>query len=81
MTKNWNQEMELDAELTPTEKEKFIEKITAAGVPSLEEFAEAQGQDRDQVSEKYYKIYGDKIRAARDAACETALSEIKEELQ
>lgn len=81
MTKNWNQEMALDVELTAVEKEIFIEKITAAGVPSLEEYAEEQGQDRDEASEKYYKIYGDKIRAARDAACEAAkkLEELKKD--
>lgn len=72
MAKNWKKEMELDDELTFAEKEIFVDKITAAGIPSVEEYAEEQGKDRDEVEHDYYNKYGDMIRAARDAATEEA---------
>lgn len=68
MAKTWKQEMDLDGELTPAEKDIFIEKITAAGVPSLEEYAEKLDKSRDEVMEKYFNKYGGAIQAARDAA-------------
>ena len=72
MTKNWKQEMDLDAELNSAEKEIFIEKITSAGVPSVEEYAEEQGKDRNEVEHEYYDKYGEEIRTARDTATEEA---------
>jgi hypothetical protein len=72
MAKTWKQEMDLDGELTPAEKDIFIKKITAAGVPSVEEYAEEQGKDRNEVEHEYYDKYGEEIRTARDTATEEA---------
>ena len=66
--RNWKMEMDLDADLTDKEKERFLEKVEKAGIPSIEEFA--KGEPREEVQESYWKKYGEQITDLRNQATE-----------
>lgn len=66
--RNWKMEMDLDADLTDGEKERFLALVEKVGIPSIEEFA--KGEPREEVQESYWKKYGEKITELRDKATE-----------
>lgn len=68
--RNWKQELELDPDLNDSEKERFLELVENAGIPSIEEFA--KGEPREEVQESYWKKYGEEITELRDKATEEA---------
>lgn len=70
MARNWAQEMELDENMTAEEIVRFINIIEATGIPSIEEYAEAEDKARNEIQDEYWDKYGDTIRAARDEATE-----------
>lgn len=38
--RNWKTEMDLDPDLTDSEKERFLKLVEKAAIPSIEEFAQ-----------------------------------------
>ena len=68
--KNWKMEMNLDPDLTESEKEKFLELVEKAEIPSIEEFA--GDLQREEAQESYWEKYGEEITALRDKATEVA---------
>ena len=64
--RNWKTEMDLDADLTIAEKERFLELVEKAAIPSIEEFAD--GEPREDVQETYWKKYGEQITEIRNKA-------------
>ena len=65
-------EMDLDTDLTESEKEKFLELVEKADIPSIEEVAEEQGKTRGDIQDQdvYWQKYGEKITELRDKATE-----------
>ena len=68
--RNWKMEMDLDADLTIAEKERFLELVEKAEIPSIEEVAEEQGKTRGDIQDVYWQKYGEKITELRDKATE-----------
>ena len=68
--RNWKTEMDLDADLTIAEKERFLELVEAAGIPSIEEVAEEQGKTREDIQDTYWQKYGEQITDLRNQATE-----------
>ena len=66
--KNWKMEMNLDPDLTESEKEKFLELIEKTDIPSIEEFA--GDLQREDVQEAYWTKYGEQIADLRNQATE-----------
>ena len=61
-------EMNLDPDLTESEKEKFLELIEKTDIPSIEEFA--GDLQREDVQEAYWTKYGEQIADLRNQATE-----------
>ena len=68
--RNWKTEMDLDADLTIAEKERFLELVEAAGIPSIEDVAEEQGKTREDIQDAYWQKYGEQITDLRNQATE-----------
>lgn len=66
--RNWKMEMNLDPDLTDSEKERFLELVEKTDIPSIEEFA--KGEPREEVQESYWKKYGEEITELRNQATE-----------
>lgn len=66
--KTWEQEMQLDENLSKPEVQRFLRIISKSGIPSIEEYAATTGKTRDDVADEYWDTYGDNIRAARNKA-------------
>ena len=68
---SWKDEMKLDGALTESEKEMFLEKIEASGIPTSSEYAYGKyDRDSDEVEQEYAEKYYDQIRAIRDSITE-----------